>query len=109
MYVVKGVTDWAPKWKSMGWRRKIGKRRLGQITNLDLWQELDELWSTAPPGHLTLKWVKGHSNHKHVARGITTELDAWGNLCADRRACNAADQAARDACMLEQLQEQLAF
>ena len=77
--------------------RRIGKRRVGTVTNCDLWQELEGLWNAKPSGHLTLKWVKGHANFKHVARGITTELDAWGNLCADRRACEAADQAAQDA------------
>ncbi len=71
------------------------KRRTAPIGNLDLWKALDSLWSKAPPGHLSISWVKGHANHKHVAAGITTELDAWGNARADELACRASQNTAR--------------
>ena len=88
-YVCQGVRVWLAEWKSLGWRRRIGKRRTAPINNLDLWKALDSLWSKAPPGHLSISWVKGHANHRHVAAGITTELDAWGNARADELACRA--------------------
>ena len=92
-YVSQGITEWLAEWKALGWRREIDRRRTAPIDNIDLWKALDGLWSQAPPGHLSIKWVKGHANHKHVAASITNDLDAWGNLCADRAACEAADQA----------------
>ena len=51
-YLVKGVTEWLPGWKTRGWKRKSG-----EIENLLLWQKLDQ----ANQG-LTVKWewVRGH-------------------------------------------------
>eukprot|EP00666_Eupelagonemidae_sp_cell4sb_P005833 gene5833-14695_t len=82
-----------PGWKALGWRRKVGKRRLVPVENEDLWRSLDQLWTTAPPRHLAIRWVKGHANHKHVEDGLATELDAWGNNQADRLARTAAHRA----------------
>lgn len=36
--LVRGMTDWLPKWKANGWRKAKGK-----LENVDLWQELDRL------------------------------------------------------------------
>ncbi len=46
MYVGKGLTEWLPKWKANGWRRREGKS-LKEIKNEDLWRRLDE--SKRPP------------------------------------------------------------
>ena len=91
-YVVNGLTQWLPEWKALGWRHKVGKRRTAPVKNVDLWRRLDKLWGEAPEGHLSIQWVKGHANHKHVAAGVTTELDAWGNYQADRLAVEAAQR-----------------
>ncbi|KAF8805424.1 ribonuclease H-like protein [Phlegmacium glaucopus] len=41
-YVVKGITEWFPEWRSRGWRRTDGKRP----SNLDLFMKLDEYATT---------------------------------------------------------------
>lgn len=52
-YLVKGVTEWLPGWKSRGWRRKGG-----EIENLALWQKLDQ----ATQGlQVDWEWVRGHN------------------------------------------------
>src|SRR5512145_1218122 len=43
IYVGKGLTEWMPKWKLNGWRRREGKQ-LKEIKNEDLWRKLDELF-----------------------------------------------------------------
>ena len=59
VYVGKGLSEWMPRWKANGWRRKEGKQ-FKPIKNEDLWRLLDELVSQ----HL-LKYtrVAGHSGH----------------------------------------------
>jgi len=37
-YVVKGITEWFPQWRSRGWRKSDGK----PPANLDLFKKLDE-------------------------------------------------------------------
>jgi ribonuclease HI len=58
-YVGKGLSQWMPKWKANGWRRKVG-RETADIKNLDLWQRLDELVSVHA---LRYTRVAGHSGH----------------------------------------------
>jgi ribonuclease HI len=59
VYVGKGISEWMPKWKANGWRRKEGKK-WAEVKNVDLWQELDALLAEH-----TLKYtrVAGHSGH----------------------------------------------
>ncbi|MEX2180172.1 MAG: ribonuclease H [Gemmatimonadaceae bacterium] len=54
-YLVKGIKEWVPGWKSRGWRR-----RGGAIENLDLWQELDQV---ARSHDVNWQWVRGHDGH----------------------------------------------
>jgi len=54
-YLVKGIGEWLPGWKSRGWRRKSGP-----IENLELWQELDGLLQRH---EVRPRWVKGHADH----------------------------------------------
>lgn len=56
-YVLKGLTEWMPKWKSADWTRKVSGRRK-PVLNIDLWKRLDELASARA---VTCTWVKGHS------------------------------------------------
>ncbi len=42
VYVGKGLTEYLPKWKANGWRRKEGTKFL-PIKNEELWRRLDEL------------------------------------------------------------------
>lgn len=55
-YVVKGINEWLPSWKSRGWRKSNKK----PVENVDLWQQLDALLSHH---QVSAQWVKGHSGH----------------------------------------------
>lgn len=52
-YLVKGASEWMPRWKRRQWKRKGGP-----IKNIDLWQRLDRL---AARHVLSWKWVRGHA------------------------------------------------
>jgi ribonuclease HI len=64
MYVGKGLSEWLPKWKADGWRRREGKK-LVEIKNEDLWRRLDELVARHKV-HFT--HVRGHSGHPENQR-----------------------------------------
>ena len=59
VYVGKGMSEYMPKWKANGWRRKEGTKFM-PLKNEDLWRRLDELLSRH-----TVKYtrVAGHSGH----------------------------------------------
>lgn len=59
VYVGKGLSEWMPKWKAQGWRRKEGTRWV-EVKNEDLWRELDRLISQHK---LKYTRVAGHSGH----------------------------------------------
>ena len=64
MYVGKGLSEWLPKWKANGWRRREGKS-LKEIKNEDLWRQLDELIG----GHkIKFTHVLGHAGHEENER-----------------------------------------
>src|SRR5262245_23736497 len=42
VYVGKGLSEWMPKWKANGWRRREGTQ-WKDVKNEDLWRELDAL------------------------------------------------------------------
>ena len=55
-YVMDGLTQWLPNWKSRGWKTAAKK----PVKNQDLWQALDEI---AGKHDVTWKWVKGHNGN----------------------------------------------
>ena len=60
------VTKWAPGWQARGWTKKGG-----EIKNLDIVQELFELYINS---NVDLKWVRGHEGDEG------NELaDEWAN------------------------------
>ena len=59
VYVGKGFSEWLPKWKANGWRRREGNR-FAPIKNEDLWRRLDELLARHAV-HFT--HVRGHRGH----------------------------------------------
>ncbi len=59
-YVGKGLSEWMPKWKANGWRRKEGSR-WAEVKNVDLWQTLDRLVATHKVKYTR---VAGHSGHE---------------------------------------------
>jgi ribonuclease HI len=54
-YLVKGMNEWVRLWKARGWRRKEG-----EIANLALWQQADEL---SGAHDVDWQWVRGHNKH----------------------------------------------
>ena len=53
-YVLKGMTEWMPAWKSRGWQTAAKK----PVKNVDLWQRLDK---EVQRHRVHWAWVKGHS------------------------------------------------
>lgn len=54
-YLVKGMMEWLPGWKTRGWKRKAGP-----IENLELWQQLDVEMARH---EIRARWVRGHAGH----------------------------------------------
>ena len=60
------LTKWAPSWEKNGWKKKTGP-----IKNLDIVQELYELYCKYP---VKLVWVRGH-----VGTEYNELADEWAN------------------------------
>lgn len=60
------LTKWAPSWKENGWKKKTG-----EIKNLDIVQELYDLYSS---NNVKLVWVRGH-----VGTELNEMADEWAN------------------------------
>jgi ribonuclease HI len=63
-YVGKGVTEWMPKWKANGWRRREGDR-WAEVKNEDLWRRLDALLLKH---RVKFTHIRGHSGHTENER-----------------------------------------
>jgi ribonuclease HI len=59
VYVGKGMSEYMPKWKANGWRRKEGSKLL-PVKNEELWRALDELLARHKVRYTR---VAGHSGH----------------------------------------------
>jgi ribonuclease HI len=64
VYVGKGLTEWMPKWKSNGWKRKENGK-LAAVKNEELWRRLDELIATHT---VIFEHIAGHSGHAENER-----------------------------------------
>jgi ribonuclease HI len=60
-YVMNGITEWMPAWKSRGWKTAAKK----PVKNKELWQRLDE---ACKPHKIKWEWVRGHSGHDENER-----------------------------------------
>ncbi len=60
-YVLKGITEWVPGWKSRGWKTASKQ----PVKNVDLWQRLDE---AVRQHDVRWEWVKGHNGHPENER-----------------------------------------
>jgi len=56
-YVKSGITEWIYNWKKNGWKTANKK----EVSNKDLWTELDQLNSEFK---INWNWVKAHSTDK---------------------------------------------
>jgi ribonuclease HI len=60
IYLMKGITEWMPKWLAKNWRGSSGP-----VLNKELWQAL--LVETARHS-IKWHWVKGHSTNRNNQR-----------------------------------------
>jgi len=63
-YVTKGLSEWLPKWKANGWRRREGDR-WAEIKNEDLWRRLDGLLARH---RVRVTPIRGHAGHPENER-----------------------------------------
>jgi ribonuclease HI len=70
-YVLKGITEWLPNWKSRGWKTAAKK----PVLNVDLWQALD---AEVLRHTINWQWIRGHSGHAG-----NEEADRLANLGID--------------------------
>ena len=84
-YVGKGLSEWMPKWKSQGWRRKEGQG-FKPVVNLDLWQRLDELLAKAIRSRSRSSWATTATRRTRPATGWRSPPTSswWPILGADR-------------------------
>jgi ribonuclease HI len=73
VYVGKGISEWMPKWKANGWRRREGKR-FKEVKNEDLWRRLDELLARH---RVRFTHVRGHAGHPENERCDTLAVAAY--------------------------------
>lgn len=64
VYVGKGISEWMPKWKANGWKRRENGK-LKEVKNEDLWRRLDELLAEHK---IVFKHIAGHSGHEENER-----------------------------------------
>lgn len=72
-YVGKGVTEWMPKWKANGWRRRENGK-WAEVKNEDLWRRLDELLAKH---RVRFTHIRGHSGHPENERCDTMAVAAY--------------------------------
>jgi ribonuclease HI len=72
-YVGKGLSEWLPKWKANGWRRREGDQ-FKPIKNEDLWRQLDALLSKH---QARFTHVRGHQGHPENERCDTLAVAAY--------------------------------
>ena len=63
-YVAKGCMEWLAGWKRNGWKRRDG-RQLVPISNIDRWQQLDNLLAQH---QVSFTLVRGHAGHPENER-----------------------------------------
>ena len=61
VYVGKGMSEWMPRWKARGWRRKEDQ----PVKNVELWKRLDQQLQSH---QVTYHRVAGHSGHPENER-----------------------------------------
>lgn len=76
VYVGKGISEWLPKWKNNGWKRRE-RNRWVEIKNEDLWRRLDEQL-----GRHTVAYTRvvGHSGHPENDRCDALAVEAYQKL-----------------------------
>ncbi|MEM9657189.1 MAG: ribonuclease HI [Planctomycetota bacterium] len=73
VYVGKGMSEWMPKWKANGWRRREGKK-FAPVKNEELWRRLDALLAEH---RVKYTRVAGHSGHPENDRVDELAVEAY--------------------------------
>ena len=73
VYVGKGISEWMPKWKANGWKRRDGKR-LVDVKNVEFWKRLDEQLARH---RVKYTRVAGHSGHPENDRADELAVAAY--------------------------------
>jgi ribonuclease HI len=60
-YVMRGITEWMPRWIARGWRTAGGD----PVKNRDLWERLA---LALGPHTVDWHWVRGHAGHAENER-----------------------------------------
>lgn len=81
-YVVKGLTEWLPRWIANGWRGS-GKK---PVANRELWEALSEARDAHSAG-ITLRWVPGHAGIQD-----NEQVDAVANAEAEKAAARVGSR-----------------
>ena len=72
-YVRKGLSEWMAGWKKNGWQRRE-KGKLKPVSNVELWQRLDEL---VAQHNIKFTRVAGHSGHPENDRCDELAVEAY--------------------------------
>lgn len=72
-YVRKGLSEWMAGWKKNGWQRRE-KGKLKPVSNVELWQRLDEL---VADHNIKFTRVAGHSGHPENDRCDELAVEAY--------------------------------
>jgi ribonuclease HI len=75
-YVGTGLSEWLPRWKQQGWKRKESGR-LVPVKNEDVWRELDRLASAHT---IRFTYVAGHSGHAENEECDRLAVEAYKEL-----------------------------
>ncbi len=75
-YVGKGMSEWMPKWKANGWRRRENGK-FKEVKNEDLWRRLDEL---VAKHRVQFTHVRGHAGHPENERCDALAVAAYKKL-----------------------------
>ena len=87
--MANGATVHRLDWRAKAWFRSVTTAL--PITHADMWREVDRLLDAREPDTVEVVWRKAHALRRHVAAGLTTDLDAWGNTGGDHLAAIAAE------------------
>jgi ribonuclease HI len=61
-YVVKGFTEWLPRWRQNGWRTRDNQ----PVKNVAYWQRLER--AAARHATVSFEWCEGHAGIEHNER-----------------------------------------
>ena len=73
VYVGKGLSEWLPKWRANGWRRRT-KSGWAEVKNEDLWRLLSQLLEKHD---VQFTHVRGHAGHPENERCDTLAVAAY--------------------------------